>query len=98
MLIGLLLFFSLPLSVLLFLNSKNTRNELARPVMGTIFLVIIVIVVLVHLGWHKVFICWKKLFKRHDRLNNHKFLSCSYDIACTLFRHLQVIMFKIFEV
>ena len=38
-LIGLL--FCLPSSLLLFVeNSKNTRNELARPVMGTIFLVI----------------------------------------------------------
>ena len=37
-LIGLL--FCLPSSLLLFVeNSKNTRNELARPVMGTIFLV-----------------------------------------------------------
>ena len=37
-LIGLL--FCLPSSLLLFVeNSKNTNNELARPVMGTIFLV-----------------------------------------------------------
>ena len=37
-LIGLL--FCLPSSLLFFVeNSKNTRNELARPVMGTIFLV-----------------------------------------------------------
>ena len=40
-LIGLL--FCLPSSLLFFVeNSKNTRNELARPVMGTIFLVIII--------------------------------------------------------
>ena len=38
-LIGLL--FCLPSSLLFFVeNSKNTRNELARPVMGTIFLVV----------------------------------------------------------
>ena len=37
-LIGLLLFCPPPLSFV-FENSKNTRNELARPVMGTIFLV-----------------------------------------------------------
>ena len=38
--IGLLLF-CLPSSLFIFFeNSKNTRNELARPVMGTIFLVI----------------------------------------------------------
>ena len=37
-LIGLL--FCLPSSLLFFYeNSKNTRNELARPVIGTIFLV-----------------------------------------------------------
>ena len=41
-LIGLL--FCLPSSLLLFVeNSKNTRNELARPVMGTIFLVTVVL-------------------------------------------------------
>ena len=39
-LIGLLLLFCLPLlSILFFLNSDNKRNDLARPVMGTIFLV-----------------------------------------------------------
>ena len=39
-LIGLL--FCLPSSLLLFVeNTKNTRNELARPVMGTILLVIL---------------------------------------------------------
>ena len=38
-LIGLLLF-CLPSSLFVFENSKNIRNELARPVMGTIFLVI----------------------------------------------------------
>ena len=39
-LIGLLLLFCSPTSLVVFENSKNTRNELARPVMGTIFLVI----------------------------------------------------------
>ena len=39
-LIGLLFLFCLPLlSILFFENSKNKRNDLARPVMGTIFLV-----------------------------------------------------------
>ena len=39
-LIGLLFLFCLPLLSILFLKtSKNNRNELARPVMGTIFLV-----------------------------------------------------------
>ena len=38
-LIGLLLLFCPPTSLFCFENSKNTRNELARPVMGTIFLV-----------------------------------------------------------
>ena len=37
-----LLFCSLPPSLLYFFNLKNRRNELARPVMGTIFLVIII--------------------------------------------------------
>ena len=37
-LIGLLLLFCLPL-LSFFLNSDNKRNDLARPVMGTIFLV-----------------------------------------------------------
>ena len=32
-----LLFCSAPLLYFVFENSKNTRNELARPVMGTIF-------------------------------------------------------------
>ena len=37
------LFFCLPSSLFLFVeNSKYTRNELARPVMGAIFLVIII--------------------------------------------------------
>ena len=35
-----LLFCSLPPLYFVFENSKSTRNELARPVMGTIFLVI----------------------------------------------------------
>ena len=38
-LIGLLLLFGLPLLSILFLKTK--RNDLARPVMGTIFLVYI---------------------------------------------------------
>ena len=38
-LIGLLLLFCPPTSLFCFLKLKNTRNELARPVMGTIFLV-----------------------------------------------------------
>ena len=37
-LIGLLFLFCLPL-YFVFENSKNTMNELTRPVMGTIFLV-----------------------------------------------------------
>ena len=37
-LIDLLLLFCSPTSLVVFENSKNTRNELARPVMGTIFL------------------------------------------------------------
>ena len=40
-LIGLLFLFCLPLLSILFLKTK--RNNLARPVMGTIFLVIIII-------------------------------------------------------
>ena len=40
-----LLFCSLPPLYFVFENSKNTRNELARPVMGTIFLVIIIIII-----------------------------------------------------
>ena len=44
-LIGLLFLFCLPLLSILFLKTK--RNDLARPVMGTLFLVVIVIVVLV---------------------------------------------------
>ena len=39
-LIGLLFLFCPPTSLFDFENSKNTRNELARPVMGTIFLVV----------------------------------------------------------
>ena len=39
-LIGLLFLFSLPLLSILFLKTK--RNDLARPVMGTIFLIILV--------------------------------------------------------
>ena len=39
-LVGLLFLFCLPLLSILFL--KNKRNDLARPVMGTIFLVIII--------------------------------------------------------
>ena len=40
-LIGLLLLFCPPPHCFDFENSKNTRNELALPVIGTIFLVII---------------------------------------------------------
>ena len=39
-LIGLLFLFCLPLLSILFLKTK--RNDLARPVMGTIFLVIVI--------------------------------------------------------
>ena len=42
-LIGLLFLFCLPLLSILFLKTK--RNDLARPVMGTIFLVVVVVVV-----------------------------------------------------
>ena len=41
-LIGLLFLFCLPLLSILFLKTK--RNDLTRPVMGTIFLVIIIII------------------------------------------------------
>ena len=40
-LIDLLLLFCPPTSLFVFENSKNTRNKIARPVMGTIFLVIL---------------------------------------------------------
>ena len=40
-LIGLLFLFCLPLLSILFLKTK--RNDLARPVMGTIFLVVIIV-------------------------------------------------------
>ena len=43
-LIGLLFLFCLPLLSILFLKTK--RNDLARPVMGTIFLVIIIIIIM----------------------------------------------------
>ena len=43
-LIGLLFLFCLPLLSILFLKTK--RNDLARPVMGTIFLVMLIIVVM----------------------------------------------------
>ena len=43
-LIGLLFLFCLPLLSILFLETK--RNDLARPVMGTIFLVIIIIIII----------------------------------------------------
>ena len=44
-LIGLLFLFCLPLLSILYLKTK--RNDLARPVMGTIFLVIYIIIPLV---------------------------------------------------
>ena len=44
-LIGLLFLFCLPLLSILFLKTK--RNDLARPVMGTIFLVIIIIIIII---------------------------------------------------
>ena len=48
-LIGLLFLFCLALlSIVFFENSKNKRNDLPRPVMGTIFLVIVFV--------HKIFI------------------------------------------
>ena len=40
-LVGLLLLFCLPSSHYVFENSKNTKNELACPVMATIFLVVL---------------------------------------------------------
>ena len=46
-LIGLLFLFSLPLLSILFLKTK--RNDLARPVMGTIFLVDIRIIITTYL-------------------------------------------------
>ena len=45
-LIGLLFLFCLPLLSILFLKTK--RNDLARPVMGTIFLVIIIIIFIIN--------------------------------------------------
>ena len=42
-LIGLLFLFCLPLLSILFLKTK--RNDLARPVMGTIFLVYIILII-----------------------------------------------------
>ena len=39
-LIGLLLLFCLPLLSIFLKNSDNKRNDLARPVMGTIFLMV----------------------------------------------------------
>ena len=45
---GLLFLFCLPLLSILFLKTK--RNDLARPVMGTIFLVVVDVVAHVH--WH----------------------------------------------
>ena len=41
-LIVLLFLFCLPLLSIFFENSENKRNDLARPVMGTIFLVVTV--------------------------------------------------------
>ena len=47
-LIGLLFLFCPPSPLyFVFDNSKNTRNELARPVMGTIFLVVDVVMLMV---------------------------------------------------
>ena len=45
-LIGLLFLFCLPLLSFLFLKTK--RNDLARPVMGTIFLVILILRLCMH--------------------------------------------------
>ena len=45
-LIGMLFLFCLPLLSILFLKTK--RNNLARPVMGTIFLVIIIIIFIIN--------------------------------------------------
>ena len=48
-LIGLLFLFCLPLLSILFLKTK--RNDLARPVMGTIFLVYLLCMIKVRIGW-----------------------------------------------
>ena len=51
-LIGLLFLFCPPLPLyFVFENSKNTRNELARPVMGTIFLIIIIFIIINFFRW-----------------------------------------------
>ena len=50
-LIGLLFLFCLPLLSILFLKTK--RNDLARPVMGTIFLVYIYVYMCMCLSWSK---------------------------------------------
>ena len=46
-LIGLLFLFCLPLLSILFLKTK--RNDLARPVMGTIFLVYYIYIIYIHI-------------------------------------------------
>ena len=48
-LIGLLFLFCLPLLSILFLKTK--RNDLARPVKGTIFLVYLLCMIKVRIGW-----------------------------------------------
>ena len=48
-LIGLLFLFCLPLLSILFLKTK--RNHLARPVMGTIFLLYLLCMIMVRIGW-----------------------------------------------
>ena len=57
-----LLFCSLPPLYFVFENSKNTRNELARPVMGTIFLVYNVLIISFT---SIVVVCKKKKKKEH---------------------------------
>ena len=51
-LIGLLFLFCLPLLSILFLKTK--RNDLARPVMGTIFLVLLHVLLYVNMTIHNI--------------------------------------------
>ena len=75
-LIGLLFLFCLPLLSILFLKTK--RNDLARPVMGTIFLVIIL------LRMHDVvYIIYGQWFLLRTVHKNHKVphnTMCGFDL------------------
>ena len=69
-LIGLLFLFYPP-SLFVFENSKTTKNELARPVMGTIFLVYIYICVSV---------CMSTICQMHRRNYVAQTLACSKSV------------------